>query len=107
MDIPPRVFKQAKNLNKQWQHISSLLGQSLLAGNVFCAHCGARLSMTTNGKYRKRADGSVDMTHRIRFWVRVYFRAKKRTCLISETGPFLSVLLAFLVEISGIEPLTS
>ena len=24
--IPPRVFKQAKNLNKQWQHISDLLG---------------------------------------------------------------------------------
>ena len=24
--IPPRVFKQAKNLNKQWQHISALLG---------------------------------------------------------------------------------
>ena len=24
--IPPRVFKQAKNLNKQWQYIQSLLG---------------------------------------------------------------------------------
>ena len=25
-------------------------GNSLLAGNVFCGHCGSRLSLTTNGK---------------------------------------------------------
>lgn len=32
--------------------------KSLLAGNVFCGHCGARLSVTTNGKGCKRADGT-------------------------------------------------
>lgn len=32
--------------------------KSLLAGNVFCGHCGARLSVTTNGKGRKRPDGT-------------------------------------------------
>ena len=36
-------------------------------------------------------------------WAPVCFRAKKKTCFISETGHFPS----FLVEISGIEPLTS
>ena len=32
--------------------------KSLLAGNVFCGHCGVRLSVTTNGKGCKRADGT-------------------------------------------------
>ena len=90
MDIPPRVFKQAKNLNKQWQHISSLLGQSLLAGNVFCAHCGARLSLTTNGKYRKRADGSVDMTPRIRYIC--YGKTRKQTECDGPTGYTMHIL---------------
>lgn len=33
-------------------------GNSLLAGNVFCGHCGARLCITTSGKGRRRVDGS-------------------------------------------------
>lgn len=33
-------------------------GDSLLAGNVFCGHCGARLCITTSGQGRPRADGT-------------------------------------------------
>ena len=33
-------------------------GQSLLSGNVFCGHCGARLCITTNGKGQRKKDGS-------------------------------------------------
>lgn len=33
-------------------------GRSLLAGNIFCGHCGARLCITTSGKGRPRADGT-------------------------------------------------
>ena len=33
-------------------------GSSLLAGNIFCGHCGARLCITTSGKGRRRADGT-------------------------------------------------
>lgn len=33
-------------------------GKSLLAGNIFCGHCGARLCITTSGKGRKRQDGT-------------------------------------------------
>lgn len=33
-------------------------GQSLLAGNIFCGHCGARLCITTSGKGRPRMDGT-------------------------------------------------
>ena len=33
-------------------------GRSLLAGNIFCGHCGARLCITTSGKGRPREDGT-------------------------------------------------
>lgn len=33
-------------------------GKSLLSGNIFCGHCGARLCVTTNGKGRRRSDGT-------------------------------------------------
>lgn len=36
----------------------STRGASLLSGNVFCGHCGARLCITTSGKGRPRADGT-------------------------------------------------
>ena len=28
----------------------NIAGQSLLSGNVYCGHCGARLNLTTSGK---------------------------------------------------------
>lgn len=34
-------------------------GSTLLSGNVFCGHCGARLIVTSNGKKYIRKDGSV------------------------------------------------
>lgn len=40
-------------------------GMSLLAGNIFCGHCGARLCITTSGKGRRRADGTDEV--RIRY----------------------------------------
>ena len=39
-------------------------GQSLLAGNVFCGHCGARLCITTSGKGRRREDGTDEVRTR-------------------------------------------
>lgn len=33
-------------------------GNSLLAGMIFCGHCGCRLCVTTSGKGRRRADGT-------------------------------------------------
>ena len=65
-------------------------GRSLLAGNVYCAHCGARLNLTTNGKYRKRADGSVDKTPRIRYIC--YGKTRKQTECDGPTGYTMHVL---------------
>lgn len=38
---------------------------SLLSGNIFCGHCGARLCVTTSGKGRPRKDGTD--TRRMRY----------------------------------------
>ena len=38
-------------------------GDSLLSGNIFCGHCGARLTLTSAGKAYSKADGTV-MPHR-------------------------------------------
>ena len=39
-------------------------GNSLLAGNIFCGHCGARLCITTSGKGRRGSDGKDIMRTR-------------------------------------------
>ena len=59
-------------------------GRSLLAGNVFCGHCGARLNLTTNGRYRRKKDGSVDKAPRIRY--SCYGKTRKRTDCTGQTG---------------------
>ena len=59
-------------------------GKSLLAGNVFCGHCGSRLNLTTNGRYRKNKDGSVDIEPRVRYTC--YGKSRKRTECDGQTG---------------------
>ena len=59
-------------------------GRSLLAGNVYCGHCGARLTLTTSGKYRCRKDGTVDKSKRIRYVC--YGKTRKQTDCSGPTG---------------------
>ncbi len=71
--IDEQVFQAAQEITKQrsgkyedTRHIPlNIRGTSLLAGNVFCGHCGARLSLTTNGKGRPKSDGTD--TIRVRY----------------------------------------
>lgn len=65
-------------------------GQSLLAGNVFCGHCGARLTLTTSGKGRKRADGTTDNSKRIRYVC--YGKTRKQTNCTGPTGYTMHIL---------------
>lgn len=65
-------------------------GQSLLAGNVFCGHCGARLNLTTSGKYRRLRDGSMDKTPRIRYVC--YGKTRKQTECDGQTGYTMHIL---------------
>lgn len=65
-------------------------GQSLLAGNVYCGHCGSRLTLTTSGKYRKRGDGTIDTTQRIRYVC--YGKTRKQTDCNGQTGYTMHIL---------------
>ncbi len=42
-------------------------GKSLLVGNVFCGHCGGRLTLTTSGRKRVRKDGTIHRETRARY----------------------------------------
>ena len=56
--ISPELFEAAQHIRtsransaEQERHIPlNTRGNSLLAGNVYCGHCGSRLTLTTNGK---------------------------------------------------------
>lgn len=51
-------------------------GKSLLVGNVYCGHCGNKLTLTTSGRNYTRRDGSV--------YRRTYFRY---TCTYNTRHP--------------------
>lgn len=42
-------------------------GKSSLVGNVYCGHCGGKLTLTTSGRKRTRVDGTVHYEPRIRY----------------------------------------
>lgn len=71
--IDGQTFQAAQEITSQRsgkyegiRHIPlNIRGTSLLAGNIFCGHCGARLSLTTNGKGKPKSDGSD--TIRVRY----------------------------------------
>jgi len=72
--IDPHTFEAAQNIfiqrsaDYQERRIPlNTKGGSLLSGNVFCGHCGARLIITTNGKKYRRKDGDVTVTPRMRY----------------------------------------
>jgi hypothetical protein len=73
--ITPEIFEAAQKLMAQRSAAAqkerrvplNTRGSSLLSGNVFCGHCGARLTVTTNGKKYHRKDGEVTVTPRTRY----------------------------------------
>ena len=65
-------------------------GKSLISGKVYCGHCGSRLNLTTSGRYRKRKDGSVDTTKRIRY--ACYGKSRKQTECNGQSGYTLHIL---------------
>ena len=59
-------------------------GNSLLAGNVFCGHCGSRLSLTTNGKAYPCKDDPSRIVKRVRYVC--YGKTRKQTECDGQTG---------------------
>ena len=72
-------------------------GQSLLSGNVFCAHCGGRLVLTTNGTVRTNANGERIGRKRIRYVC--YNKTRKRMECDGQTGYTMRILDDKIIEV--------
>lgn len=58
--------------------------QALLSGKVFCGHCGARLNLTTSGKYTSLAKNMPKNIRRRRYVC--YGKTRKQTDCDGQTG---------------------
>ena len=103
--IKPELFDMAQNLmtertneNKEYRTMPlNTTGQSLLSGNVFCGHCGGRLTLTTNGKVVRQADGTPLKKKRIRYVC--YNKTRHRSNCDGQTGYTMHILDDIVVNI--------
>lgn len=70
--IPDETYDRAQEImEKRVTHHDSVplntAGQSLLVGNVYCGHCGGRLTLTTSGRKYTKKDGTVRREVRARY----------------------------------------
>lgn len=72
-------------------------GQSLLSGNVFCGHCGGRLTLTTNGTVHTHADGTVEQRKRVRYVC--YNKTRHRLDCDGQTGYTMHILDGIIVDV--------
>lgn len=101
--IDEQTFQAAQEITRQRssqyegvRHVPlNVRGQSLLAGNVFCGHCGARLSLTTNGKGRPRSDGTDYV--RVRYVCQT--KTRKHEPCSGQTGYTLHILDGMIEDI--------
>ena len=103
--IKPEFFDMAQALmsarsNEQKNYRTMPLnttGQSLLSGNVFCGHCGGRLTLTTNGKVYRQADGTCAKKKRIRYIC--YNKTCHRAECDGQTGYTMHILDDIIADI--------
>ena len=96
--ISPKQFERAKEIMKERSDRKkanptvplNTKGKSLVSGKVFCGHCGSRLTLTTSGRFRKRKDGTIDDTKRIRY--ACYGKTRKQTDCDGQTGYTMHIL---------------
>lgn len=88
--IPPELFEAAQRIRTNRANETertvprNIAGQSLLSGNVYCGHCGARLNLTTSGKaYPCKADPNR-VIKRVRYIC--YGKTRKQTECDGPTG---------------------
>ena len=100
--IKPEFFDMAQALmsarsNEQKNYRTMPLnttGQFLLSGNVFCGHCGGRLTLTTNGKVYRQADGTCAKKKRI-----CYNKTRHRAECDGQTGYTMHILDDIIADI--------
>ena len=84
-DVAQRIRTARVNAIEQENHVPlNTRGQYLLAGNVFCGHCGSRLSLTTNGKAYPCKDDPCRVVKRVRYIC--YGKTRKQTECDGQTG---------------------
>jgi len=63
-----KLIEDRKNIRDETKTMPlNTRGMSLMSGNVFCGHCGSRLTLTTNGKVYTRRDGERKKRPRVRY----------------------------------------
>ena len=103
--IKPELFDMAQSLmtertneNKEYRTLPlNTTGQSLLSGNVFCGHCGGRLTLTTNGKVYRQVDGTCAKKKRIRYIC--YNKTRHRAKCDGQTGYTMHILDEIIAKI--------
>jgi hypothetical protein len=103
--ITPEIFEATQKLKAQRSLAAqkerrvplNTRGNSLLSGNVFCGHCGARLIVTTNGKKYVRKDGNVTVTPRTRYVC--YNKTRHKHKCDGQTGYTVSKLDKIIDEV--------
>ena len=61
------MAEQANEYNEQCTMAKNISGQAMLSGNIFCGHCGGRLTRTTNGTVRHNMNGGTVFRRRVRY----------------------------------------
>ena len=90
--IEPELFETAQRIRTaransaaQERHVPmNTRGKSLLSGNVYCGHCGARLALTTNGKSYPCKEDPHRVVKRVRYIC--YGKTRKQTDCNGQTG---------------------
>ena len=90
--ILPEQFEAAQYIRQSRAEAAALethvpmntRGSTLLAGNVYCGHCGARLALTTNGRPYPCKDDPNRVVKRIRYIC--YGKTRKQTECDGQTG---------------------
>ena len=90
--VDPDTFTLAQKLmaervnefNAQRTMPKNISGQALLSGNVFCGHCGGRLTLTTNGTVRHNLKGGTVFRRRVRYVC--YNKTRHRVDCDGQTG---------------------
>ena len=96
--IEPELYEAAQHIrvsrSKDYEATRTvprnIAGNSLLSGNVFCGHCGARLTLTTNGKRYPCKNDPNRIVKRVRYIC--YGKTRKQTECDGQTGYTASVL---------------
>ncbi|MDO4568747.1 MAG: recombinase family protein, partial [Clostridia bacterium] len=96
--IEPELFETAQRIRasrgnaveKERTVPLNTRGNSLLAGNVFCGHCGARLSLTTSGRFYPCKDDPTRIVKRVRYVC--YGKTRKQTECDGQTGYTVHIL---------------